>query len=58
MIKINVINVDINECERDTDNCDNNAICTDTEGSFYCNCSSGYNGTGVSCQSMLSCLVL
>lgn len=27
--------------------CDGNATCSDTEGSFYCMCNSGYTGSGV-----------
>ena len=42
---------DVDECENDTlNNCDNNADCFDTEGSFTCTCREGYNGTGFECQ--------
>ena len=34
-----------------TDNCDDNATCTDTIGSFNCTCSRGYDGDGVNCSS-------
>ena len=30
--------------------CGNNANCTNTEGSYYCNCSSGYSGNGTVCE--------
>jgi hypothetical protein len=43
--------VDINECDDNTDNCDGNATCQDTEGSFECICNAGYTGNGVTCQS-------
>ena len=43
--------LDINECERETHNCDHNALCTDTLGSFMCTCNSGYEGNGVTCTS-------
>ena len=42
---------DVDECQNDTlNNCDDNADCFDTEGSFNCTCREGYNGTGVQCQ--------
>ena len=43
----------INECALGTDNCNANAACTDTEGSFTCSCNSGYQGDGVTCTSMI-----
>jgi len=42
---------DINECERDEDNCHQNANCTNTEGSYTCSCNLGYTGDGVTCTS-------
>lgn len=44
---------DIDECDTGADNCHGNAICTDTDGGFYCNCTQGYEGDGEHCQSML-----
>ena len=46
-----VLCVDINECERDDDNCHENAQCINTEGSFTCFCNPGYTGDGVTCTS-------
>ena len=40
---------DIDECELNMDNCDSNADCTDTIGSFNCTCVFGYTGTGQQC---------
>ncbi|KAL0441498.1 UNVERIFIED_CONTAM: Wall-associated receptor kinase-like 8 [Sesamum radiatum] len=37
--------LDINECENNI--CHQNAICTNTPGSFYCTCKHGYYGDGV-----------
>ena len=42
---------DINECERTTDNCSEDAQCADTDGSFICTCNTGYSGNGVNCTS-------
>ena len=40
----------VNECAEKTDNCDENAICTDTEDGFSCNCTGGFTGDGKTCQ--------
>jgi len=41
---------DINECESgELNNCDTNAECTDTEGSYTCSCNTGYSGNGYTC---------
>ena len=44
---------DIDECTLGLNNCDDNATCTDTEGSFFCTCNVGYTGDGVNCTSRL-----
>lgn len=33
------------------DDCHDNAVCTDTDGSFTCACESGYSGDGKTCTS-------
>ena len=43
------LHTDIDECERDTDNCHVNATCADVIGSFVCTCNSGFEGNGVNC---------
>ena len=43
---------DINECEDPGDSvlCDVNAECTDTEGSYECECKTGYSGDEFNCS--------
>ena len=42
--------LDINECVSDSLNeCDGNADCIDTIGSYNCSCNTGYEGDGFSC---------
>ena len=40
---------DINECQENTDTCHDNAMCSNTEGSFDCQCNRGYTGDGINC---------
>lgn len=44
---------DIEECEDQTHNCDINAHCDNTDGSFSCTCFQGYSGDGVICSGMI-----
>ena len=41
--------IDENECRPGSNNCDANAICLNTIGSFTCTCNEGYYGTGKYC---------
>ena len=41
---------DIDECTSGTHNCNANAHCSNTIGSFTCNCVQGYSGNGVECS--------
>jgi hypothetical protein len=41
--------IDANECDEGTDNCSENAVCSNLTGSFSCRCSSGFTGDGVTC---------
>ncbi len=49
---------DYNECigEGSGNNCDMNATCGNTPGSFTCACNAGYTGNGVSCSDQNECL--
>jgi hypothetical protein len=47
--------VDINECTTGTDNCNDNAECSNTIGSFECECNNGYEGDGVNCVDIDEC---
>ena len=41
---------DIDECADATNNCDSNATCTNTPGSFTCACNQGYTGNETICE--------
>ena len=53
-----ILNLDINECVNETDNCHENAECSNNDGSFSCLCNVGYSGNGTICQGMLPILGL
>ena len=47
---------DHDECASANDNnCDSNATCTNTPGSFTCACNSGYSGDGLICAGKFDC---
>jgi len=46
---------DPDECAMGTDNCDTNALCVNTIGSFTCTCNAGYTGDGVTCDDIDEC---
>lgn len=50
---LSTISTDIDECDLDIDNCDENARCTNTIGSFVCECLPGFTGDGVTCDGEL-----
>ena len=51
--RIITLSSDIDECTDGVNNCDSDATCTDTLGSFYCVCKPGYTGNGTTCVGML-----
>ena len=50
LFQTTVIFLDIDECDLNTDGCEQG--CVNTNGSFMCNCTDGYvlNGDGLSCD--------
>jgi len=46
---------DINECEGDTNTCNAEATCTNTEGGFECECNDGFEGDGKECEDIDEC---
>ena len=44
---------DIDECVTGTHNCNERANCTNTNGSFTCQCKEGYTGDGIECEGMI-----
>ena len=50
MYSFSLNSIDVNECE-DSHNCDLNANCTNTEGSYDCACHEFFFGDGLTCQS-------
>ena len=40
----------MDECTSEIHNCDRNALCKNTEGSFTCTCKAGYKGDGKKCR--------
>ena len=47
--------LDIDECVGDKHDCDENASCTNTEGSYSCLCNQGYMGDGKQCLDVDEC---
>lgn len=50
--------LDIDECLRNISECDYQATCTDTDGSFACSCNTGFSGSGLLCNGMYQFLWL
>ena len=44
--------LDVDECSNETFPCGDNAHCTDSDGSFECNCLTGFQGDGFNCTGM------
>lgn len=51
--------LDRDECQNDQSNdCDQNAVCNNTVGSFECSCQKGYTGNGKNCSGKYWCVTL
>jgi len=48
------VDVDIDECAENNGGCSDQAVCSNTEGSFACNCNDGFAGDGFTCTGMSS----
>ncbi|CAH3180750.1 unnamed protein product, partial [Porites evermanni] len=48
---------DINECTTSAHDCHAEAVCSNTDGSFTCNCNQGYTGDGEDCAGRFSIYV-
>lgn len=47
-----VVFADIDECSSDPSPCDENADCTNSDGSYSCTCKQGFAGNGTVCNGM------
>lgn len=47
---------DIDECSLDPSSCDAKASCTNSRGSYSCDCKRGFTGNGTACEGMLNIL--
>ena len=50
-----VVCEDVNECDKNTDNCHAKADCANGIGNFTCACQTGYSGDGVTCKDINEC---
>lgn len=50
-----IVCVDVDECEENTDACDEHASCANTEGSYECTCEDGFEGDGTECNDINEC---
>ena len=46
---------DIDECTSDPSPCNENADCTNSDGSYSCTCKQGFTGNGTVCNGMRGC---
>ena len=51
--------LDINECATRSHNCDPiNGFCTNTVGSYLCDCCPGFTGDGITCNGNILCQIV
>ena len=59
LLYVQFIKTDVDECSENTHDCDSNADCTNTDGSYNCACKTGWSGDGTSCTgTCLSTMVI
>ena len=46
------VTTDVDECSSESSPCDNNADCTNSDGSYTCTCKQGFIGDGESCTGL------
>jgi len=49
--------LDFDECAEGMNSCHSDAVCTDTDGSFTCQCKDGFSGSGVICKGQYSLFI-
>ena len=49
-----VYSTDLNECDRNANDCDQHASCTNERGSYSCKCNHGFIGDGFKCGPMIT----
>lgn len=49
IVYLQISSADVDECLTQKANCDQNAVCTNTIGSFVCSCKDGFQGNGTFC---------
>ena len=50
IFKFSFFTADIDECSVDPSSCDENADCTNSDGSYSCTCKQGFTGDGAVCE--------
>ena len=55
ILDLTLLPIDVDECTMNTDNCHEDAFCTNKIGSFNCTCNPGYEGNGTNCTDIDEC---
>ena len=57
ILDLTLVTIDVDECTMNTDNCHEDAFCTNKIGSFNCTCNPGYEGNGTNCTDIDECTI-